>query len=77
MSAPLGAFMMLNIEPGPLLFIERPDVVWGLNAALYVGNVMLLILNIPLIGIFVRILYTPAYPAGDYRRVLGHRNFSQ
>lgn len=57
----LGAFMMLNIQPGPMLFIQRPDVVWGLIAALYVGNVMLLILNIPLIGIFVRILYTPMH----------------
>jgi putative tricarboxylic transport membrane protein len=57
----LGAFMMLNIQPGPLLFIERPDVVWGLIAALYVGNVMLLILNLPLIGLFVRILYTPMH----------------
>jgi putative tricarboxylic transport membrane protein len=57
----LGAMMMLNIQPGPLLFIERPDVVWGLIAALYIGNIMLLILNIPLIGIFVRILRTPMH----------------
>jgi putative tricarboxylic transport membrane protein len=57
----LGAMMMLNINPGPLLFIERPDVVWGLIAALYIGNIMLLILNIPLIGLFVRILYTPMH----------------
>jgi putative tricarboxylic transport membrane protein len=57
----LGAFLMLNIHPGPMLFLERPDVVWGLIAALYVGNVMLLILNLPLVGIFVRILYTPMH----------------
>lgn len=55
----LGAFIMLDIMPGPLLFIERPDVVWGLVAALYIGNIILLILNVPLIGIFVRILYMP------------------
>jgi len=55
----LGAFLMLNINPGPLLFIQHPDVVWGLIAALYVGNVMLLILNLPLIGLFVRILHMP------------------
>lgn len=55
----LGAFYMLNIDPGPLLFIKRPDVVWGLIAALYIGNVMLLILNLPLIGIFVKILHMP------------------
>ncbi len=57
----LGAFMMLHIQPGPLLFLERPDVVWGLIAALYIGNIMLLILNVPLIGIFVRILHTPMH----------------
>lgn len=57
----LGAFLMLHINPGPLLFIERPDVVWGLIAALYIGNIMLVILNIPLIGLFVRILYTPMH----------------
>ncbi len=55
----LGAFVILDIIPGPLLFVERPDVVWGLIAALYVGNVMLLILNLPLINLFVRILYVP------------------
>jgi putative tricarboxylic transport membrane protein len=55
----LGAFIMLGINPGPLLFVQRPDVVWGLIAALYVGNIMLLILNLPLIGIFVKILHTP------------------
>lgn len=55
----LGAFYMLNIQPGPLLFMERPDVFWGMVAALYVGNIMLLILNLPLIGIFVKILHTP------------------
>lgn len=55
----LGAFYLLGIDPGPLLFIERPDVVWSLIAALYIGNVMLLILNLPLIGLFVRILYMP------------------
>lgn len=55
----LGALIMLNIQPGPMMFIEHADIVWGLIAALYIGNVMLLILNLPLIGIFVRILYLP------------------
>jgi len=49
----------LDVHPGPLLFTERPDVVWGLIAALYIGNIMLLILNLPLVGIFVRLLYLP------------------
>src|SRR5215813_9611863 len=56
----LGAFIMYGIQPGPLLFQNRPDLVWGLVDSMYVGNVMLLILNLPLIGIFVRLLYIPS-----------------
>jgi putative tricarboxylic transport membrane protein len=55
----LGAFIMYGIQPGPLLFQNRPDLVWGLIDSMYIGNIMLLILNIPLIGIFVRLLYIP------------------
>jgi putative tricarboxylic transport membrane protein len=55
----LGAFIMYGIQPGPLMFKEHPDVVWGLIDSMYVGNVMLLILNLPLIGLFVRLLYIP------------------
>jgi putative tricarboxylic transport membrane protein len=55
----LGAFIMYGIQPGPLLFQSRPDLVWGLVDSMYIGNLMLLILNIPLIGIFVRLLYIP------------------
>jgi putative tricarboxylic transport membrane protein len=55
----LGAFIMYGIQPGPLLFKEHPDVVWGLIDSMYVGNAMLLILNLPLIGLFVRLLYIP------------------
>jgi putative tricarboxylic transport membrane protein len=55
----MGAFIMYGIQPGPLLFEKRPDLVWGLIDSMYLGNVMLLILNLPLIGIFVRILYIP------------------
>jgi len=55
----LGAFIMYGIQPGPLLFKEHPDVVWGLIDSMYVGNVMLLVLNLPLIGLFVRLLYIP------------------
>ncbi|MCW5603422.1 MAG: tripartite tricarboxylate transporter permease [Burkholderiales bacterium] len=56
----LGAFIMYGIQPGPLLFQNRPDLVWGLIDSMYVGNLMLLILNLPLIGLFVRLLYIPA-----------------
>ncbi|MDI6753227.1 MAG: tripartite tricarboxylate transporter permease [Thermodesulfobacteriota bacterium] len=52
----LGALMMLGLQPGPLLFKEHPTFVWGFIASMYVGNVMLLILNIPLIGVFVQVL---------------------
>jgi putative tricarboxylic transport membrane protein len=55
----LGAFIMYGIQPGPLLFQNRPDLVWGLIDSMYIGNLMLLILNIPLIHLFVRLLYIP------------------
>jgi putative tricarboxylic transport membrane protein len=55
----LIALISLNINPGPLMFTQHPEVAWGLIAALYIGNVMLLILNLPLVGLFVRLLYVP------------------
>ncbi|MBI4528408.1 MAG: tripartite tricarboxylate transporter permease [Deltaproteobacteria bacterium] len=55
----LGAFIMLGITPGPMLFQENPSFVWGLVASMYVGNLMLLMLNIPLVGIFVQVLRLP------------------
>lgn len=57
----LAMLMTLNITPGPLLFTERPDLVWGLIAALFIGNFMLLIMNIPLVSLFVRVLMVPAH----------------
>ena len=56
----LGAFIMYGIQPGPMLFKDHPDLVWGLVDSMYIGNVMLLILNLPLIGLFVRLLYIPS-----------------
>lgn len=55
----LAAFIMFGIQPGPLLFQQQPDLVWGLINSMYLGNIMLLVLNLPLIGLFVRILYIP------------------
>lgn len=55
----LGVFIMYGIQPGPLLFQSNPDLVWGLVDSMYVGNVMLLILNLPLVFLFVRLLYIP------------------
>jgi putative tricarboxylic transport membrane protein len=55
----LGALMIHGLRPGPLLIQEAPEVFWGLVASLYVGNAMLLILNLPMIGVWVKILKIP------------------
>ena len=55
----LAAFQNYGIQPGPMLFQMQADLVWGLIASLYVGNVMLLILNLPMIGIWVKVLTIP------------------
>lgn len=54
-----GAFMIHGITPSPMIISERPDVFWGLIASMYIGNIMLLILNLPLIGIWVQMLRIP------------------
>ena len=55
----LALLMTLNITPGPLLFSERPEVVWGLIASLLIANVVLLILNVPMVKVFSRLLQVP------------------
>jgi putative tricarboxylic transport membrane protein len=55
----LAVLLSLNITPGPLLFTQHPEVVWGLIAALFIANFMLLALNLPLVGIFARVLLIP------------------
>jgi len=55
----LGAFIIHGIQPGPLLMTQHPHLFWGTIASMYVGNVMLVILNLPLIGLWVRILKIP------------------
>ncbi len=57
----LALLMTLNITPGPLLFEERPEVVWGLIAALIIANFVLLILNVPMVKLFVKILSVPPW----------------
>jgi putative tricarboxylic transport membrane protein len=57
----LALLLTLNITPGPLLFTERPDVVWSLIAALLIANVMLLVMNVPMVKVFVHILSVPSY----------------
>jgi putative tricarboxylic transport membrane protein len=56
----LAVLLSLNITPGPLLFQKNPDVVWGLIAALFIANFVLLILNIPMISMFARVLMIPS-----------------
>jgi len=56
----MGAFIMYGIQPGPMLFQTQPDLVWGLIASMYIGNIMLLVLNLPLVGVLARILYVPS-----------------
>jgi putative tricarboxylic transport membrane protein len=55
----LGALKIHGVIPGPLLIKNHPDVFWGVVASMYVGNLLLLALNLPLIGIWVRLLSTP------------------
>jgi putative tricarboxylic transport membrane protein len=57
----LGALIVQGIQPGPLLLSQHPDVVWGLLASMYIGNVALLALNLPLVGTWVRLLRVPQY----------------
>lgn len=55
----LGALAIHGIRPGPLIFTEHPEIFWGTVASMYVGNIMLLALNLPLIGIWVKVLKIP------------------
>ena len=55
----LGALIIHGITPGPLLVIEHPEIFWGVIASMYIGNVMLVILNLPLIGLWVKVLKVP------------------
>jgi putative tricarboxylic transport membrane protein len=55
----LGALVIQGIQPGPLFITQRPDLFWGVVASMYVGNVFLLLLNLPLIGLWVQVLRVP------------------
>ena len=56
----LAAFQQFNLQPGPLIFTTNPELVWGLIASLYLGNTMLLLLNLPLAPLWARLLRIPA-----------------
>ena len=55
----LAAFQQYGLQPGPLLFESNPELVWGMIASLYIGNVLLLVLNLPLAGVWVKLLAIP------------------
>ena len=55
----VGALSLYNITPGPALFTQQPALVWGLIASLFIGNVILLFINIPLVGVFTKVLTVP------------------
>ena len=59
MALMLGAMMIHNIQPGPQLMIEHPTIFWGLISSFWIGNLLLLFLNIPLISVWVRLLSVP------------------
>jgi len=70
----LGALIIQGIQPGPTLISEHPDIFWGLIASFWVGNILLVILNVPLIGIWVKLLMIPyryLYPSAIFFICIG------
>jgi TctA family transporter len=66
MALMVGALIIQGIQPGPLMIERQPDLFWGLVASMWVGNTMLLVINLPLVGLWVRLLKVPydlLYPA--------------
>jgi putative tricarboxylic transport membrane protein len=64
MAVLLGGLMMYGLQPGPMLFASDPQFVWAVIASMYIGNVMLLVLNLPLVGMWARIVRVPFYILG-------------
>jgi putative tricarboxylic transport membrane protein len=57
----ITAMVVQGVQPGPLLITQHPEVFWGVIASMYVGNIMLLILNLPMVGVWINLLRTPQY----------------
>jgi putative tricarboxylic transport membrane protein len=55
-----GALMIHGVTPGPMLIIQHPEIFWGVIASMYIGNIMLVLLNLPLISMWVQVLKIPA-----------------
>jgi TctA family transporter len=73
----LGALILKGVQPGPQLISDHPDIFWGLIASFWIGNVLLVILNVPMIGVWVRLLQVPyrfLFPAALFFIAVG--NFS-
>lgn len=74
MALMLGALIIQGIQPGPQLIREHPELFWGLIASFWIGNILLLVLNVPLIGIWVRLLRIPyryLYPSALFFICIG------
>ena len=70
----LGALIIQGITPGPQLISEHPDIFWGLIASFWVGNILLVVLNVPMIGIWVKLLTIPyryLYPSALFFVCIG------
>jgi len=61
MAVVMAVLLIHGINPGPLLISEKPDLFWGVIASMYIGNFMLLVFNLPLVGLFANIIRTPLY----------------
>jgi len=70
----LGALLIHGIQPGPRLLTEHPDIFWGLIASFWVGNLLLMLLNVPMIGVWVKLLQVPyrfLFPAAVFFIAIG------
>jgi TctA family transporter len=70
----LGALILKGVQPGPQLISDHPDIFWGLVASFWIGNILLVILNVPLIGVWARMLQVPyrfLFPAAVYFIAVG------
>src|SRR6185503_6636785 len=59
MALMIGALMIQGIQPGPQVMVQRPELFWGIVASMWIGNLFLLLLNLPLVGLWVRLLAVP------------------
>src|SRR5690606_7195436 len=59
MALMIGALTLYGIAPGPMVITRQPDLFWGLIASMFIGNIMLIIINMPMIGIWVKLLSIP------------------